>query len=66
VRTVPDGRPVLDRRGPGRPAGPAARIRSSINLIAAEHVALARHKERSVDTGLWCVYNAEKPVTWQI
>jgi tetratricopeptide (TPR) repeat protein len=41
-----------------------ARIRSSIKRIATSHPALARHLERSVDTGLWCVYQPEQPVEW--
>jgi hypothetical protein len=41
-----------------------ARIRSSIKRIASSHPALARHLERSVDTGLWCVYQPEQPVQW--
>ncbi len=41
-----------------------ARIRSSIKRIGASHAALARHLERSVDTGLWCVYNPEQAIEW--
>jgi hypothetical protein len=43
----------------------SARIRSSIHRIEAEHPLLARHLERSIDTGLWCVYEPEQPVAWR-
>jgi hypothetical protein len=43
----------------------SARIRSSIHRIEADHPLLARHLERSIDTGLWCVYEPEQPVAWQ-
>lgn len=31
-----------------------------------EHPPLARHLERSIDTGLWCVYRPEQPVRWRM
>jgi tetratricopeptide (TPR) repeat protein len=43
----------------------SARIRSSIDRIRSGHPSLARHLERSVDTGLWCVYNSENSVAWR-
>jgi tetratricopeptide (TPR) repeat protein len=43
----------------------SARIRSSISRIGTEHAALARHLERSVDTGLWCAYEPEQPISWR-
>jgi len=33
---------------------------------AREHASLARHLERSIDTGLWCVYRPEQPVRWRL
>jgi tetratricopeptide (TPR) repeat protein len=44
----------------------AARIHTSINKIAVHHVKLAHHLERSVDTGLWCVYKPEQHVLWHL
>ena len=43
-----------------------ARIRNSIRRIEREHAPLARHLERSIDTGLWCVYRPEQPVRWRL
>jgi hypothetical protein len=42
-----------------------ARIRSSITRIGTQHTPLARHLERSIDTGLWCVYQPEQPTIWR-
>jgi hypothetical protein len=42
-----------------------ARIRSSIKMIRTDHAPLAHHLERSIDTGLWCVYRPEQPVEWR-
>jgi hypothetical protein len=41
-----------------------ARIRNSIRRIAAQHPDLGRHLDRAVDTGVWCVYRPERPVSW--
>jgi tetratricopeptide (TPR) repeat protein len=41
-----------------------ARIRNAVGRIADVHPALAAHLERSIDTGAWCVYRPERPVTW--
>jgi predicted ATPase len=43
-----------------------ARIRNSISRIRKEHPLLATHLDRSVDTGLWCVYQPEHAVTWRL
>jgi hypothetical protein len=43
-----------------------ARIRNSIRRIEREHAPLARHLERSIDTGLWCVYRPEQLVRWRL
>jgi hypothetical protein len=43
----------------------SARIHSSIGRIGQAHALLARHLERSIDTGLWCVYRPEQSVTWR-
>jgi tetratricopeptide (TPR) repeat protein len=43
-----------------------ARIRNSIRRIERAHPDLARHLERSIDTGSWCVYQPEHPVSWRL
>jgi tetratricopeptide (TPR) repeat protein len=43
-----------------------ARVRNSIRRIGQEHPGLARHLDRAVDTGVWCVYRPEHPVQWML
>jgi tetratricopeptide (TPR) repeat protein len=43
-----------------------ARIRNSFRRIERAHPDLARHLERSIDTGSWCVYRPEHPVNWRL
>jgi tetratricopeptide (TPR) repeat protein len=44
----------------------STRIRRTIAAIARAHPDLGRHLDRSVDTGAWCVYRPEQPVTWRL
>jgi hypothetical protein len=41
-----------------------ARIRNSIRRLEQPLPELAAHLQRSVDTGLWCVYRPERPMDW--
>lgn len=43
-----------------------ARIHNSIERVRRAHPALGRHLDRSIDTGLWCVYRPETPVEWRL
>jgi hypothetical protein len=43
----------------------AMRIGTALRAIAEVHPPLARHLERSVATGRFCVYQPEEPVTWR-
>jgi len=40
------------------------RIRNTIQKIEKVHPMLAKHLSASVKTGMFCVYNPEKPVQW--
>ena len=42
------------------------RIRDALTRIEAEHPPLGSHLRRSVRTGLFCVYEPDGPVTWEI
>lgn len=43
-----------------------ARVRNSIRRLDATLPGLATHLDRSVDTGLWCVYRPERPTPWHL
>jgi hypothetical protein len=43
-----------------------ARMRNSIRRTGQEHPGLARHLDRAVDTGVWCVYRPEHPIRWAL
>jgi len=43
-----------------------ARIRNSIKRLDTALPELAVHLDRSIDTGLWCVYQPERPTTWEL
>jgi hypothetical protein len=43
-----------------------ARIHKCIARIEQVHPSLARHLDRSIDTGLWCVYRPEQQVDWKL
>lgn len=58
-------------RQPGDPVERARktvwrRMRTSIDSIGSQHAALARHLERSLNTGTFCSYNPEEPVDWSL
>jgi tetratricopeptide (TPR) repeat protein len=40
------------------------RIRRTIATVARAHPELGRHLDRSIDTGVWCVYRPPEPVDW--
>ncbi|HEX3716155.1 MAG TPA: AAA family ATPase [Trebonia sp.] len=62
-----DGRPRILGDGLERARkSVTARIRNSIRRIGEEHPDLARHLDRAVDTGVWCVYRPEHPVQWTL
>ena len=42
------------------------RIRNAIQKIEKSHPALGKHFAHSIKTGLFCSYNPEKPVKWQL
>jgi len=42
----------------------SARIRRAITAIGTDHPELARHLDRSIDSGAWCAYRPAEPVTW--
>jgi hypothetical protein len=42
------------------------RLRAVIERLESRHPALGRHLDRSVRTGVWCVYAPEDPVTWHV
>jgi hypothetical protein len=42
----------------------SARIRLAIDRLASEHAALGRHLANSVQTGTYCSYRPERPMTW--
>jgi len=44
----------------------SARVRSSIDRLEALHPLLGRHLRNSVRTGLWCSYQPERPVAWEV
>lgn len=41
------------------------RIRDAIRTISDVHPSLGRHLEKSVTTGAFCVYEPERPTTWE-
>jgi hypothetical protein len=43
----------------------STRIRRTVANIGRVHPELARHLERSIDTGAWCAYRPAEPVDWQ-
>lgn len=43
----------------------STRIRRAITGIGRVHPELARHLQRSIDTGAWCAYRPAEPVDWQ-
>ena len=62
-----DGRPRILGDGLERARkSVTARIRNSIRRMGEEHPDLARHLDRAVDTGVWCVYRPEHPVQWTL
>jgi hypothetical protein len=42
------------------------RIRAAVRRIAGVHPELGEHLRRSVHTGLWCRYDPETPVGWEL
>ena len=44
----------------------STRIRRTIAMIGRAHPELARHLERSIDTGSWCAYRPSEPTNWRI
>jgi tetratricopeptide (TPR) repeat protein len=44
----------------------STRIRRTIARLGREHPELARHLERSIDTGAWCAYRPAEPVVWDV
>jgi tetratricopeptide (TPR) repeat protein len=44
----------------------SARVKASIDRIAATDPALGRHLRHSVRTGYFCVYEPEEPVRWEV
>jgi len=44
----------------------STRIRRTIAMIGRAHPELARHLERSIDTGSWCAYRPPEPTNWRI
>lgn len=42
----------------------STRIRRAITTVGRTHPELGRHLERSLDTGAWCAYRPEEPVSW--
>jgi hypothetical protein len=44
----------------------STRIRRTIAAIERVHPTLGHHLARSIDTGAWCAYRPEHPVTWQL
>jgi predicted ATPase len=42
------------------------RLRAVIERLESRHPALGRHLDRSVRTGVWCVYAPEDPATWHV
>jgi hypothetical protein len=42
----------------------SARIRLAIDRLGADHPALRRHLTNSVQTGTFCCYRPERPMTW--
>lgn len=62
-----DGRPRILGDGLERARkSVTARIRNSIRRMGEEHPDLARHLDRAVDTGVWCVYRPEHPIQWTL
>jgi hypothetical protein len=67
---------AIGRSGRVRAAGPdpderlrkavSARVKASIERIAALHPALGRHLRSSVRTGYWCAYEPEQPTPWRV
>ena len=43
----------------------SARIRLAIDRLGADHPALGRHLTNSVQTGTFCCYRPERPMTWR-
>ncbi len=42
------------------------RIRGAIKRIGEVHPELPRHLKRSIRTGVWCAYEPDEPVSWQL
>jgi hypothetical protein len=42
------------------------RIRDALARIDAEHAGLGGHLRRAVKTGIFCVYEPDGPVKWDI
>ena len=42
------------------------RVRNSLVRLGRVHPGLAGHLERSVDTGVWCVYRPEQETAWDL